>query len=274
MAKICTLLGFLLAGATALGADSHHGDHGDPAQAAEVDTTLLNEHMWVQGPAQTSLGRRLGLTTEQQMLLDEMRTQLQDRLDNLSTQVELGRLNGFRARQAFQQALEEYRKNRRAMLSPEQLNLLEYHHDSFASPLAQAPNLVDALGLSGDQRDQWLQLLQQQRLEFRQLKESGVTPTLGMARDFALAHRLAFEALLDQEQLDHLRALRKSMMPLGDPFFEEDGLDPADGGLSDPTGNSPEAGYLEGSPAAEEEQLEKNSGLGTEEVQPDPAQDY
>jgi hypothetical protein len=172
----------------------------------------------------------LDLDAEQRTHLQQLRLDLQRRLRNIRAQTEAEQLSEDEARWQVKMALAEHRQGRAALLTDEQTKRLETAYNEL-SQRATAPN---QLHLSELQEEQVRMLLWSQRQEWRTLQESAVPPTAEQNQALRIAHRVAFEHLLNSRQFEHLEQLKNARrrhyglpeeMPVDTPMLLDDAPD-------------------------------------------------
>lgn len=169
----------------------------------------------------------LDLDAEQRTHLQQLRFDLQRRLRNIRAQTEAEQLSEDEARWQVKMALAEHRQGRAALLTDEQTKLLEIAYNEL-SQRGTAPN---QLHLSEIQEEQVRILLWSQRQEWRTLQEAAVPPTAEQNQALRIAHRVAFEHLLNSRQFEHLEQIKNARrrhyglpeeMPVDTPMLLDD----------------------------------------------------
>jgi hypothetical protein len=169
----------------------------------------------------------LDLDAEQRTHLQQLRFDLQRRLRNIRAQTEAEQLSEDEARWQVKMALAEHRQGRAALLTDEQTKRLEIAYNEL-SQRGTAPN---QLHLSEIQEEQVRILLWSQRQEWRTLQEAAVPPTAEQNQALRIAHRVAFEHLLNSRQFEHLEQIKNARrrhyglpeeMPVDTPMLLDD----------------------------------------------------
>ena len=169
----------------------------------------------------------LDLDAEQRTHLQQFRFDLQRRLRNIRAQTEAEQLSEDEARWQVKMALAEHRQGRAALLTDEQTKRLEIAYNEL-SQRGTAPN---QLHLSEIQEEQVRILLWSQRQEWRTLQEAAVQPTAEQNKALRIAHRVAFEHLLNSRQFEHLDQIKNARrrhyglpeeMPVDTPMLLDD----------------------------------------------------
>ena len=169
----------------------------------------------------------LDLDAEQRTHLQQLRFDLQRRLRNIRAQTEAEQLSEDEARWQVKMALAEHRQGRAALLTDEQTKRLEIAYNEL-SQRGTAPN---QLHLSEIQEEQVRMLLWSQRQEWRTLQEAAVPPTAEQNQALRIAHRVAFEHLLNSRQFEHLEQIKNARrrhyglpeeMPVDTPMLLDD----------------------------------------------------
>ena len=186
------------------------------------------------------LRHALVLTDDQTAQLRELRAQLQVRLEQTREDVSARDLRPEEGRAQIRRIMNAHRTMRNAILSPDQVALLERAHRYLAERRLATPRerpqrgrrlerLAEALQLTPEQVQDWRALLERQRAEMQSLRETEGAPTREDVPRLRLEHKEAFEALLTPEQLARFREVedrwhRRGEAGEGEPTGDEFGL--------------------------------------------------
>ena len=164
----------------------------------------------------------LELTEEQEQELKELRTQLREEIEAIKSGVHDGDLTPEDGRAEYKDALRAHRATRDEILTEEQQALLQRVHRHLEEQKLSRPHdgrggrgkarrfarLSEALELSDEQKEQWRELLRQQRVAFHELRESGEGVSPEDVRRMRQQHRAAFRSILTLSQLEQLDEIR------------------------------------------------------------------
>jgi hypothetical protein len=167
-------------------------------------------------PLNQRLRRILDLTPEQLADLGVLERDYQQELEWIGAQIGDNSMTAPVARQRFRAAAAMHRQRREALLSPEQLALIErarYH--TVRLPRAEihpsaAWNLTRHLQPAPNQIAAWYRILRQQRRLLWEMRQAGGEPSRQALRQLLSEHRMALQDLLSPEQSRELAAARQA----------------------------------------------------------------
>ncbi len=164
------------------------------------------------------LGEALRLTEDQEDSLRALRSDLKQHLESLREQVEYGSLTPEDARVQYRWAMRSQRASRDEILTEDQRGLLERarrfeEEEKLAGPRQQQrprARLAEALELADWQKEQWRELLQEQRRSVQDMREEGEVLSREEIRRLRAEHRSAFMAILTPEQAVRFEGIREN----------------------------------------------------------------
>ena len=164
------------------------------------------------------LGEALRLTEDQKDSLRALRSDLKQHLESLRDQVEYGSLTPEDARVQYRWAMRSQRASRDEILTEDQRGLLERarrfeEEEKLAGPRQQQrprARLAEALELADWQKEQWRELLQEQRRSVQEMREEGEVLSREEIRRLRAEHRSAFMAILTPEQAVRFEEIREN----------------------------------------------------------------
>ncbi len=176
------------------------------AKALAAPQTAIQEMPAPHAALDRRLEAALDLDMAQRARLQQLRGALQQQLRDIRAQTEANQLSEGEARWQVKMALAEHRQARAALLTDEQAKRLEIAYNA----LAQHDQPLSQLQLSEAQEEQVRMLLWSQQQEWRALQKSPVPPTSEQNQALRIAHRVAFEHLLDSRQFARLEQMKNA----------------------------------------------------------------